>query len=257
MRLALLLLAAACTRADSTPTPGVAPSAPPAALALAKSFAPEVVGTIQPVAPQAGDYAMALKMDFHAFVTAELRISAHRSGAVRFSLRTDGTASACAGVHDSESTQGQYHYEPDPAKRKHSSSTQDSLVVAAGTWKLVDGVAEVVLDRYAGDTCDAKMAIVPANTPPTRLRCIGVSGSALVPKGSLACALGDRDQLLRLGMPMTTKEREANSSHDSPRGTGIVLGAPGVRVVVDADRDPGLPVITFKADATPLVEAEY
>jgi len=259
--LIIAALACGCEREapGQPPGPGMAPAAPAAATALAKTFAAELVGNITPVAPVAGDYAMALTLSFETFVTTELRITDHRTGALQLTLARDGTAHACLGATHHQASAGQYHYVKDPAKRQHSESTDSQLNALAGTWKVVDGVAVIQLDRIAGATCDASKATVTIDTPVTELHCIGVAGSDRIPAGSLLCEATERSRLLDLAMPMTAASRKDVDGypHAAPAGHDFVLGSPGVVVDVTETAQMHLPAITFHAGAAPLVETDY
>lgn len=252
------LLLCACDRATTAqpPAPAIAPAPPAAAAAFAKSFAPEVVGTIRPVAVTAGDYAMAFTRKYDAFVTTELKISDHRTGAMTISLAGDGTATACVGAKRHGVAAGQYNYEPDPGKRRHSESNSSQLRVYAGTWSVVDGVAVIRFVKSAGATCDPSKAT--AEAAGIELRCIGVTGSDRVPAGSLACEEPARTVIASLGMPMTQASRaQVHRGRGKPaEGPNVVLGAPGVIVEV-TERDDKAPVYAFRAGTTPLVESAY
>jgi len=247
----------ACSGEREAPGRTSAPPAPAAAAALAKTFAPEVVGKLAPTTPRAGDYAMALAMTFETFPTMELRIDQRRTGALRLSLAPDGTARACLGSRGTEVVAGQYHYEP-PERRQHRSSEDARLLALAGTWKVVDGVATIQFDQLSWATCDLSKAIQVAK-PVVALRCIGVGPTDRVPAGSLACEASDESDLLGLGTKMTAASRDVAPSpaHPAPDGHNVVLGAPGLVVDVAQDSHAMVPTITFRAGAVTLVEADY
>jgi hypothetical protein len=250
-----LVLACQAEREAPGRTP---PASSAAAAALAKTFAPEVVGTIVPAAPVAGDYALALTMTFEEFPTMEMRVDDRRTGAMRMTLASDGTVRACLGSHGTQSSFGQYHYEPDPAKRQHHESEDVRLLALGGTWKVVDGVGAIAFDHLAWNTCDLATA-TKLDKPITELRCIAIGPTARVPAGSLGCEATDQSQLLGLGMPMTAKSRVGTTGpiHSTPEGPNLVLGAPGLAVEVAQDAHASIPTITFKAGAVKLVEADY
>ena len=126
MRACILLGMVASARADV---------APPV------TFAPSVVGKLVPSPPVAGDYAMSLAMSFEEFVTTELRIDERVRGVLRLTLAADGSARACLGSHASHVSEGQYHYEPYPAKRQRHASEELRLVALRGHWQVTGTVA--------------------------------------------------------------------------------------------------------------------
>jgi len=255
--------APAVTPAPPTVTTGAAvatgAAVPATAAAFAKTFATEVVGDITPVVPVAGDYAMAMTLQFETFVTTELEISDDRTGALRLTLAPDRTARACAGVIRHHVSAGQYHYEPDPAKRQHSETKGSHLNALAGTWQVVDGVAVIKLDRTATATCDPSQATA-TGAPITELHCIGVTGTDRVPAGSLLCETTASSTPLELGMPLTEASRKTPDGRrgaNTAYGPDLVLGAPGVVIEVRQTARMQLPDITFRAGAAPLVETDY
>jgi hypothetical protein len=257
-----LTLATACGReppAGATPPPAKAAVGPPAAAqALADTFSPDVVGTLIPAAPRAGDYAMQLTLSFEAFPTTELRISDRRQGVVRLTLAADGTARACLAGRSDNTSQGQWHYERDPARRQHHADSQVQLLALRGTWRVDDGVAAIRFDHLASSACDGS---APERTPdaPTELRCVAVATSNRIPVGSLACVANERSQLLDLGMPMTRASRRADGpfAMSAPSGTELLLGAPGLSVDVEQDAHATLPTFKVASAAVTLDEAAY
>lgn len=253
------LILLGCTRQHEPPrrTEPAARAGTTAADALAATFAPDVVGTLEPIAPVAGDYAMSLTMTFEQFVTMELRIDERRTGVLRVTLGEDGAATACIGSHRKRASDGQYHYEKDPAKRKHSSSEDVRLLGLGGTWRVDQRVATISFDRESAGTCDLAKA-TKTDRPPAELRCVGVRATERVPAGSLACEGGESGGLLELGMPMTRASRATPSGRGSPpRGREFMLGAPGLVVEVAQSRNDPLPVVTFRVGAVKLVEKDY
>ena len=227
-----------------------------AALDLASSIAPDVVGTIVPVTPVAGDYAMSLEMRFETFVTTELRLAATTTGALQLSLASDGTAHVCLGSRVHTSSQGQRHYERDPAKRQHSDSVSLRLVALAGQWTTAEGVATIVLDRSASSTCDPQGA-VKRDEPFVTLRCTGVAANAIARAGTLVCEAGEHDDLGGLGMPFTKAARVVSSQpHAGPSGRNLVVATGGAHVEVLEERK-NIPDIKITAARVDLVEASY
>lgn len=242
--------------APGTPAAPATPAAPrPAALALAATFAPELVGPIVPEAPRAGDYAMALAMTFETFPSMEMRVEEWRTGRVTLHLASDGTARGCLGSYHKRSVDGTYKYKPDGG-REHRTTEDRRLLGLGGRWTLVDGVATIQLDRVSWWSCDLARATT-ITTPSAELRCVAVGPTQLVPAGSLACEA--KGQLLDLGMPMTTASRNVPNGpmHRSPEGTSLVLGAPGVVVEVTQGARAMIPAIAIRAGAVTLVEGEY
>lgn len=227
------------------------PAPPRAAAALAATFDPAITGAFAPRPVAAGDYAMSMSFDFVTFVTTELRIHEHRAGALRLALAADGSARACAGVIADHASDGQIHYEPDPAKRRHSSSSTRHLLALAGTWKRVDGVAVIAFDRIATGTCDASKAVAGAAP---ELRCVGFAKSARLGTPGLACTVREPAELQDLLLPLA--KAAARSRDDAPRGEHLVLGAPGLDVTFEQER-VDTPTVTFHAEAKPLVERDY
>jgi hypothetical protein len=262
LRFACVVLAA-CS--EPAAAPGTPPGTPPvrpvppasAATALARTFAPEIVGTLAPSPPRAGDYAMALAMSFETFPSMEMRISERRTGALRLTLAGDGTARACLGSKSTHTVQGQYHYEP-PGRRQHSERVDARLLALAGQWQVADGVATIRFDHLTWGTCDLAKA-TKLDKPVAELRCIGAGPPARVPAGSLACEATESSQLLDLGMPMTVATRQVPASpmHLVPAGRNVMLGAPGLAVDVAQDSHAMTPTITFRAGPVTLVEADY
>lgn len=235
---------------------GAKPSLPSAATALLATFSPEVIGKAAPVVPVAGDYAMSLKMRSSYFVTTELRIDEGRTGVLRLTLSPDGTARACLGSRGTHVSAGQYHYEADPSKRKHSSSRDVRLLALGGQWKVVDGVAEIQFDRQRWSSCDLADA-TKSEKPAAGLHCVGLNATDRVPAGSLACEALEKSELLDLGMPMTTAPRPAGPSGQTPAGRSFLLGAPGLSVEVDQDSHADRPKITFRSGAVRLLEGDF
>ncbi len=250
-----MALVGATARADVT----VKQTTSAAATALVTTFAPELVGKIVPVAPVAGEYAMSLTMTFEHFVTMELRLDERRTGVLRMTLAGDGTARACLGSRGNHVSDGQYHYERDPAKRQHHSSEDVRLVALSGQWKVVGGVATIQFDRQSWGTCDLAKA-TKTEKPSAELRCIGVGPTDRVPAGSLACEASERSELLGLGMPMSAASRnlpDAGPMRSAPAGRNFMLGAPGLVVAVAQGPHDGQPAITFRSGAVKLVETDY
>jgi hypothetical protein len=246
--------------ACQAPPPSTEPalSTPPtAALALAKTFAPDVVGNTTPITPAAGDYAMALTLRFESFPSTEMHVDESRTGAIQLTLARDGTARACIGSHQMEYVVGQYKYEP-PDREQPPRSTGDlKLVALAGRWRTVDGIAIIELDRVSWSTCD--VADARTTSIPLAMRCIGVAPTDHVPVAGLACEASNSSVLFHLGLPMTAQRRNVPDYpiHSSPDGPDVVLGAPGILVdAVQGDRD-AIPRITFRKGAVTLVESDY
>jgi hypothetical protein len=264
MRASLCILLAGCTM-DASPAPPPSPvvkqppplvKAPPAeATKLAAHFAPEIVGKIEPAEPVAGDYATALDMSFETFPSTEFHIWASRRGALKLTLGADGSARACVGVRDHHGSEGQFHYEP-PGKRQHSDHLTAQVQGLAGTWKLVDGVAAVRFDRASWKVCDAASETV-VDSPYAELRCVGVATTDRIPAGSLVCETADPQQLLAIGMPMAVDRRVEPRSGNAPRGTGIVLGKPGIKVRADHDRNAREPAFSFDVGEVKLDPKDY
>lgn len=249
----LLLLLLACS-GEGTRTP----AAPSAATALAKTFAPDLVGKIVPITPRAGDYAMALTMKFQTYPSMELLIGEVRTGALRMTLAGDGTARACLGSRGVETMVGDYHYQP-PERRKPGTRVENvQLAGFAGQWKVVDGIAMIHFDRVSRGTCELANAI-RVDKPLVDLRCIEVGPTDRVPAGSLACEASEQSQLLALGMPMTAASRNVPRSpiHSRPEGLNLMLGAPGLVVDVGQDSREMIPTITFRVGAVSFVESDY
>jgi hypothetical protein len=262
-----LALAAACEGPAPSAPPAQAPTvapptapapAPGAAQALAASFSPDIVGTLVPGLPRAGDYAMQLGLTFDAFPTMEMHINDRRHGVVRLTLAADGTARGCIGAHSDDVVQGQWHYEPDPARRQHHAETQDQLLALRGTWRVDDGVAAVRFDHLAWSTCDGSAPEWPPD-PPTELRCVAIASSDRLPTGGLACTANPQGQLLGLGMPMTrASQRDGlGPAMSTPRGTELLLGAPGLVVDVSQAANAKQPTFQVRAAAVTLDEAAY
>jgi hypothetical protein len=255
----LLVLVLACggdrepAPAPAAPTP---PRAPTAATRLAATFASDVVGTIAPIDATPGDYTMSIDLTFDTFPTMELHISEHRTGVWRLALAADGTATACMGTRSQRSSLGQYHYEKDPAKRRHSETDERRLLARAGTWKLGDGVATIVFDRAQWNGCSLTDKVVP--TPPLELRCIGIEPPAHVSEKRLACE-GNESEMLGLGLPLTTAKRVANKTpmRDAAKGPNVIFGAPGLAVEVRQANRQDLPSYRFVPQTIQLVEAHY
>ncbi|MDP1821846.1 MAG: hypothetical protein Q8L48_01325 [Archangium sp.] len=238
---------------------GAKPPPPSAATALLATFSPGVIGQavpVVPVVPASGDYAMSLKMSSSHFVTTELRVDEGRTGVLRLTLAPDGTARACLGSRGTHVAAGQYHYEPDPSKRKHSSSQDVRLLALGGQWKVVDGVAKIQFDRQRWSSCE--LADAPkADKPTAELHCVGLNATDRVPAGSLACEAVEKSELLDLGMPMTTAPRPPGPSGQTPAGRSFMLGAPGLWVEVEQGARADRPTITFRAGPVRLVEADF
>jgi hypothetical protein len=256
------VLLVGCARGRETPAPPLPSAKPSAALtaaaALSASFAPEIAGKIAPVAPVAGDYAMALTMTFQHFVTTELRLDDRRTGVLQLTLAGDGAARACLGSRGTHASDGQLHYEKDPANRRHSSSEDVRLLGLGGQWKLVDGVATIQFDHESWGTCDLAKATT-TEKPSAELRCIGIGATDRVPAGSLACEASEHSELLKLGMPMTAASRNPPEGHmvSAPEGRNFMLGAPGLVVEVTQGKSDGVPAITFRSGAIKLLETDY
>jgi hypothetical protein len=265
MRASLCVLAACTMDASPAPTPPAPappPSPPPAVKApsaeaakLAAHFAPDIVGKIAPAEPVAGDYATALDMSFETFPSTEFHIWASRTGALKLTLAPDGSARACVGVRDHHGSEGQFHYEP-PGKRQHSDYLTAQVQGLAGTWKLVDGVAAIRFDRASWKICDAASETV-VDSPYAELRCVGVATTDRIPAGSLVCETADPQQLLAIGMPMAVDRKVEPRSGSAPRGTGIVLGKPGITVHAKQDRNAHEPAFSFDVAAVKLDPKDY
>lgn len=254
-----VVLGCARERDASQRTPPAPPPPPAAVAALSTTFAPDVVGKIVPVTPVAGDYAMSLAMTFQHFVTTELRLDDRRTGVLQMTLAGDGTARACLGSRGTHTSEGQIHYEKDPANRRHSASEDVRLLALAGQWKVVDGVATIQFDHDSWGTCDLANAR-KTETPSAELRCIGVGPTDRVPAGSLACEASEHSELLKLGMPMTAASRNTPPGGPmvpTPEGRNFMLGAPGLAVGVVQGKNDSQPVITFRGAAVTLVENDY
>lgn len=224
---------------------GSKPAPSTAATSLLATFSPEVIGKAVPVTAVTGDYAMSLELRSSYFVTAELKIDDRRTGVLRLSLAPDGTARACLGSKSTHVQAGQYHYEPDPAKRQHHVSRDARLLALGGRWVLVDGVTRVRFDRERWSTCE--LADAPKSEKPTaELRCTGLGPTDRVPVGSLACEAVEKSELLDLGFTTSTASRRRS----------LLLGAPGLHVEVEQD-DASQPKITLRAVAVALVESDY
>ena len=260
MRLALSLVLVACS-GDARDKPAVRPPPPPplvtAATTLAATFSPEIVGAITPTEPTAGDYAMALDLTFDTFPTMELHISQRRTGTWRMSLAADGTATACLGARRQDVSNGQFHYEP-PERRQHRATDVPRLVALGGTWKVTDGVATIVFDRRSSSTCDLANAF-RSDQPVVTLRCIGVEPPARVTDKRLACEAAETNDLLDLGLPMTTALHVAAQTPmaRSPEGRNVIFGSPGLAIEVRKDSRSKRSSFVFKPRAITLVEADF
>ncbi|MEO8701544.1 MAG: hypothetical protein ABI867_15980 [Kofleriaceae bacterium] len=243
MRVAALLIVALASSASADPAK------------FAATFAPEVVGTLVPTAPVAGDYAMALTLKRMVFASTELRFDHDVTGAMQLRLAADGTARACLGSRIHHASQGQMHYERDPAKRKHSQSDSAGVVGYSGTWKVVDGVAAIRFDRWSRSSCDTA-AVAKSADPVGELTCVAFAATDRVPVRGLACEAPARTSLLELGMPMTPASRTPARLQSRLSGQQLILGAPGIVVKVVQERVP-LPVFTFVAGSATVVEADY
>nr|HEX4315782.1 hypothetical protein [Kofleriaceae bacterium] len=256
----VIAVAAACeSTAPAAPAAKGAPPVPKSAQALADVMSPDVVGALAPVEPVAGDYAMSLKMSFEVFPTTEMRITDSRTGAMRLTLAADGTARACEGARSHHEVFGQWEYRRD-GNNEHRESTGVVLFGLAGTWKLVDGVAEIRFDRLVSQSCDASAAEALPE-PYTELRCIATRATAKLPERSLICQASDKHiERAELGMPMTVASHVAATTpmHATPEGRELVLTSPGVAVDVEQIRDATLPAFTFTATAAVVLdEAAY
>jgi len=261
----LVVAGLACSAKTGAEAPGAgseavrssapAPTAPAAALALARTFAPDHVGALVPRAPAAGDYAMALTMGFSTFVTTELRIDERRTGAMRLTLAPDGTARACLGSRIHKSTLGQYHYEP-PGRRQHHEEDDARLLALAGAWTVRDDVATIRFDRVAWSTCDATKAEAQP-TPYVELRCVGFAPTAQVPVAGLACEASAPNTLLGLGMPLGATAPAPSRRQSAPTGRQLLLGAPGLTVEARQDARAGAPTFTFTPGPVTLDETAY
>ncbi len=257
----LLVIVSACSdnvTASPESSPAVKPPVPvtSAATALAKTFAPEVVGTLVPTKPIAGDYAMALTMSFSMFVTTEMKIDDHRTGAFRLTLGSDGTAQACLGARNIHTVAGQYHYKP-AGQREHSRTEDARVVGLSGHWQVVDGVAAIQLDHVSWNTCDLATA-TKLDKPVAELRCVAVAATTKLPAAALACEATDASQLERLGMPMTASPTTGpGPGHRGLAGHQLVLGAPGLAVDVAQDSHAKVPTFTFRAAPVTIVETDY
>ena len=251
MRRPLVCLAlAACSAASAGP--------PTAAATLAAAMSPDVVGALAPIDPVAGDYAMSLDMRFETFPTMEMRIDDTRTGALTMSLGADGRARACLGSHGHDEVLGQWEYRKN-GNNEHRSSDDVRLLGLAGTWKLVDGVAEIRFDREVWNKCDALRETAEA-APRTELRCIATRATTLLPARALVCqASAQHGELLDLGMPMTTASRNVPASpmHSAPAGLELVLASPGIAVAATQDAQAMVPTFAFTAGAVTLDEAAF
>jgi hypothetical protein len=264
MRASQWVLVVACSM-DASPAPPPPPivKAPPPtvkaptaeAAKLAAHFAPEIVGKIAPTEPVAGDYATALDMSFATFLSTEFHIWAARTGALKLTLAPDGSARACVGVRDHHGSEGQMHYEP-PGKRQHSDHLTARAQGLAGTWKLVDGVAAIRFDRVSWNVCDAASETV-LDSPYAELRCVGVATPDRIPAGSMVCETANPEQLLAIGMPMAVDRKVEPRSGNAPRGTGIVLGKPGITVHAKHDANAGEPAFSFDVGDVKLDPKDY
>lgn len=254
---ALLFVLACSGDAPGAPSPPPKPKVPAAADALAKTFAKELVGAIEPIEATADTYAMSLALDFETFVTMELRIDERRSGAWRMTLAGDGTVSACAGARGNHTSAGQYHYEPDPAKRKHSSTDSFQLAALTGTWSVAEGVAAISLDHIGWGSCDATKVVTTGQ--PIEMRCIGIKPPANVRQKRLACELGAQSQTFGLAMPMTPASRNAPAgpAHSVPEGKQVIFGVPGLKVEVTQGSNAHVPAFTFTPGKVDLVEKDF
>jgi hypothetical protein len=252
-----LLFVAACSSREAPPAPRVA-EVPAAAAELAKTFATDVAGTIEPIAVTADHYGMSLALEFTTFITTELKITEHRLGTWWLTLADDNTATACAGSRSMHASQGQYHYERDPAKRQHSSSEDVLLAALSGTWRNVDGVAVIRLDHIGWGSCDLAK-VVTTGQAYVELRCIGIKAPALATGKRIACELGAKSQTFGLGVPMTAASRTARPgpARGAPEGRQIVFGAPGVKIVVAQDAQDAAPRLTFSGEQTVLDSAQF
>jgi hypothetical protein len=258
--LAFVLVVACSDPAPAAPAKAPPPPAKPsAAAALAKTFAKDVVGDITPIPVTADDYAMSLTLDFETFPTMEMRIDERRSGAWRMTLAKDNTVTACAGSRSNHVSDGQYHYEPDPAKRKHSSSEDLRLAALKGTWSIVDGVATIRLDHIGWGSCDLTK-VVTTGQAFVEMRCIGMKAPAMVTGKRIACELiGTTSLTFDLAMPMTPESRKAGMApfHSAPEGKQLVFGAPGVKIDVKQGSRDAVPAFTFTPAAVVLDEKAF
>jgi hypothetical protein len=227
---------------------------PTAAGTLASTFASDVVGKLVPEPVRPGDYAMTLAMKFQTYLSMEMTISEQRTGAASLTLAVDGTAHACIGLRVHHRREGQLHYVKPTDRELPDDGVRKSLIGLAGTWTLVDGVAEIRFDRVGTATCSASAAAKSV----VALRCIAVGRTDRIPVSGLACE-ASADSGLELVMPMTTESRSdpERHFHETPTGRNLVFGAPLVAVDVEQDDSDRSPVISFQTGTVPLVESEY
>lgn len=240
----LLLAVLGCSGETRDPTAPAPPSKPVgAAVALARTFAVELVGVVEPIEPTPDTYAMSLSLEYAAFATRELVMEEHRSGTWRMTLGADASTTACVGEIRHSARDGQYRYESDPKKHEHSSSDIARLAAFTGSWKVVDGVGVIVFDHVAWGTCDIGK-VLPTGQPAIELRCVGVKPPANVTEKRMLCEIRDHTISLELGAALGPSDGIVTHGR-SPLGRQLVFGMPGMTLEAKQTRNAQVPSFTF------------